>query len=78
MLNIKIELVPYGCIPLTKKIAEGIIYNDKSGTVENGKYQYEIKDGEIKYEGKDIEHIRKESVWKLLYLVLKQIFEKGE
>lgn len=39
MIRITIELVPYGFEDMKRVIADGVIYNDNTGTVELGNYK---------------------------------------
>ena len=45
MIKITIELWPYGDSTKSKTIAEGIIYNDGTGTHEIGNYKSEFYNG---------------------------------
>lgn len=61
MLEIKIDLVPYGCQDMRKRIGFLRIWNDGTGTYKNGNYGYEVIDefketiaaGEFKNFGRD-------------------------
>ena len=79
MLKIKIDLVPFGTLPVENSWNMDI-WNDGSGNHSIGNYKFKIfrknstetvwKGGEIK----DFQRLRW-SVWYLLYLCLKQIYE---
>ena len=74
MLEIKIDLVPYGDRTYTKQIGYAKIWNDASGDVEVGNYGYIVEDdrGQLVAEGKYKGHKRGNSVFHLLRDILNQ------
>jgi len=81
MIKITVELHRFGDSNDKELLAEAKIYNDCTGTKTRGNYKYKLwrvrktpwKTGRI--EGFERQT---ESVWKLLYLVLKDVFENME
>ena len=79
MLRITVDLFPHG--DKNKKQTLGIleIWNDGTGTEENGNYKFWISKANtttiVKWRGA-VQNFKRleESVWRLLYLSLKQIF----
>lgn len=72
MLRVTIELWPYGNMMCTKILKVGEIINDETGNEKTGSYICYINDQEIRVKN----FSRTSSVWKLLYLALKEVFEK--
>ncbi len=79
MLRIKIELIPFGILPV-KNSWNAEIWNDATGDRSIGNYQFKIfrknsnstiwKGGEIK----NFQRLRW-NVWYLLYLCLKNVYD---
>lgn len=74
MLEVKIDLVPWGDRTLTKQIGYAKIWNDATGTVETGNYGFEVRDegGDIVTRGEYKGHKRTDSVFHLLRDILNQ------
>lgn len=72
MLEIKIDLIPFGYIPKTKQIGTIRIWNDGKGTHSLGDYGYEIihESGEILFSGEYKGFKRKDGVFNLLKEIL--------
>jgi hypothetical protein len=72
MLEIKIDLIPFGYIPKTKQIGLIKIWNDGRGTSELGDYGYEIihENGDIIRAGEYKGFKRKDGVFNLLKEIL--------
>lgn len=80
MLRITIELVPYGIESKKRILAQAIISNDGTGTINRGNYQYSLYKTQLNRtykEGKIKDFPRKSlGVWNLLHRVLKNVYEK--
>jgi len=74
MLEVKIDLVPFGDREYTKQIGYAKIWNDASGDVTVGNYGYRVEDdrGQLVAEGKYKGHKREDSVFHLLKAILNQ------
>jgi len=81
MLRITLEKVPFGIEEDSKVLHTGTIVNDGSGTVSRGNYAISLGDraGKLYKWGtvKDFPR-RTDSAWQLLFLALKDIFERRE
>ena len=79
MIKITIELFRHGNPDDREILGTAKIYNDLSGTPERGNYKYKLskKSGKIWRKGEIKGFARKSrSAWRLLYLVLKDIYEE--
>ena len=78
MIRVIIELDKYGLGVIKKTIGKAKIINDGTGTIAKGNYRIELIDRDIKGIKtivKDFDRLNK-GVWDLLYLALKNIYEK--
>lgn len=86
MIRITIELIPNGQVENKRSLGHIDIINDGTGTKKNGNYKYSIVEHDpilntnlIHYipifEGSGVKHRRTDSVFKLLYRVLKHLFK---
>lgn len=86
MIRITIELIPNGQVENKRSLGHIDIINDGTGTKTNGKYQYSIVEHDpiiatnlIHYipvfEGSGVKHKRNDSVFRLLFKVLKHAFK---
>lgn len=79
MIKIILEMWPYGFKDAKRKICEGIIGNDGTGTKTKGNYNVKLLDraNNMMKEGRVENYPRKEKhVWYLVYLALKSIYDK--
>ncbi|RLA01174.1 MAG: hypothetical protein DRQ47_08465 [Gammaproteobacteria bacterium] len=74
MLEVRIDLVPFGDRSRVKEIGYAKIWNDTTGDVEVGNYGYIVEDGrgQLVAEGKYKGHKRGNSVFHLLRDILNQ------
>ena len=78
MIKITIELLRHGNWNDRKKIADATIWNDCTGSARRGNYKYKVwKKRETEWKSGEIKEFARKSrsVWRLLYLVLKDIYE---
>ena len=77
MIEVKINLVPFGQHEFTKQIGYIKIWNDGAGNYEIGSYGYEIidEDGEVLKSGKYKNFQRSKGVFVLINAVLTQLVE---
>ena len=70
MIEVKINIVPYGNRFYEENIYTIQICNDGTGTIDYGNYKYEILGGIVTPKGKVKHHKRADGVLELLRLVL--------
>lgn len=70
MLEIKIDLVPYGNEKFRRNIGKIEIANDGTGDFKIGNYKYKLVDGSVIISGELKDHNRMQSVFRLLQSVL--------
>lgn len=78
MLRIRIELIPFGTLPV-KNSWEAHIWNDTTGSRQIGNYLFKIfrkNSTQTIWKGGEIKDFKREqwSVWYLLYLCLDKIY----
>jgi hypothetical protein len=80
MLKVRIEIWPFGDESLKRSLATYDIWN-VGGTQHIGDYEFTVKEGksiyaeEVDVEGSVNNHARDQSATKLLYEVLKRVYE---
>jgi hypothetical protein len=76
MLRVTVELIPHGNLDKVETLGVAVITNDGSGDLAVGNYKYIVTDNFLldKAIGSIVGHNRQEGFWKLVYLVLKEIF----
>jgi len=80
MIRITVEIVPYGIEDSKKVIGIAKIWNDLTGAKTTGNYKYKVSGKKNKLLRNGDGRItgfkrKKENVWKLIYLVLKDIYK---
>jgi len=73
MIRVTVEIVPYG-EESRKRVIRTADISNVGGTDMVGRYDYHVDDNDIAYKGEVKEHQREQSVWKLIYLVLRNIY----
>lgn len=75
MLEIKIDLIPYGQREWRRTIGTIVISNDGTGDSEMGNYKYTVENDSLKIQGKLKKYNRSQSVFYLLKKVLNKAFK---
>ncbi len=83
MIVVMVYIVPHGDITQSRRLLAANIVNDGTGTLTSGNYKARFSTSGVKPRGCSNVTVKKFSrkksgVWKLLYLALKDVFEKGK
>jgi len=79
MIKVVIEIIPFGNRAETREIGGLVIWNDATGDINKGNYQFMLGTDPTAVDRKVTKvkgHYRSEGVMKLLYLCLKKIYGK--